>query len=280
MSRGNWRREATLLLGVAAALAAVLGAVLTLRPVSTCVLGDAGARAAGVIPERLRARHFDSARMRAGLGSAAGDWAGLGDALAVNGRLWARTTDRRADHYYRAIAVREFATSHFVYVPTGHAPADRFAPAGGTLRELATELVRRYPGGAIAAGYVRFAQLNTIAIGAPPIGGLAVTRNAARYYTRPLESSRDSWAYVVLLAGRRTTLASDELHRRLLAPTGGRDATLWLAHALRLRAPPPDTAQGPLEADVVALGQVVDGSVLDEGALDLFPMTRVEDCAD
>jgi hypothetical protein len=128
----------------------------------------------------------------------------------------------------------------------------------------------------IAAGYVRFMELASIAIAAPAVGGEPIVRHAARYYTRPMESARNVWTYVVLQVAAPASAGNSIESRRL--PSSGNDAHRRLVHALRLHTRPDDRTQPPADDNVASLGQVVSTSVITEGELALFPVTRVDDC--
>jgi hypothetical protein len=105
------------------------------------------------------------------------------------------------------------------------------------------------------------------------VNGEPIARHAARYYTRPMETARDTWAYVVLLTAAGGNSAD------LLPAPGGKDARqAHLAYALRLRTTPADTTRPPDAQAVMGLGQVVNGSVFAEAALALYPITRAGDC--
>lgn len=274
MTSLGWKRELGLVLAVAAA-STLLFAPRFLRPVSTCVAGGAHSRAQAEVPEELRDRYLDAETMRVGLGSAAiGGWKSLGDALVVDGRAWLRTTHKNSPRYYRVVANRYFQSNYFVSVPAAREPAENLmVRPGTTLRALADGLARRFPAGVIAAGYARFDTLASIAIAAPAVNGEPIARHAARYYTRPMESARDTLAYVVLL-----TAAGGNSAGLLPAPVEKNTRHAHLAYALRLRTPPVDMTRPPNEQTVMSLGQVVSGSVFAEAALALYPITRAGDC--
>jgi hypothetical protein len=248
------------------------------QPVNTCLAGGAPLRAQAQLPEALRERYLDAAAMRAGLGSAAiGGWESLGDALAVGGRVWLRTTHKASPRYYRVVANRYFQSNYFVSVPVNRDSGERLLLRAGTsLRTLADELARRFPAGVLAAGYARFATLDSIAIAEPAVGGEPIARHAARYYTRPMGSASDTWVYLVMLAGAPPAAGT---HAARLLPAGEKAARhAQLAHVLRLHGVPVDRQAPPASGRVVSLGQALDTSTLADGELALYPVARVGDC--
>lgn len=276
----DWKHKLGLALTVAAVCAALF-ALRLLQPVSTCVTGSAAARAQAAVPEPLRDRHLDAGDMQVGLGTAAiGGWESLGDALAVGGRVWLRTTHKRSPRYYRVVANRYFQSNYFVHVPAGRAPAGSLSiPADTALGALADNLARRYPAGVMAAGYTRFDTLASIAIAEPAVNGEPIARHAARYYTRPMEAHRNAWTYTVLLTAPASATHSDE-GKLLFQATEKNAARPLLVHALRLNGEPPDRQRPPGDAHVAGLGQVLGESVLAEGELALYPITRLGACAE
>jgi hypothetical protein len=271
------KREFRILLGVALATA-VIFAPLFLRPVSTCVVGDMETRYQARVPEPLRDRYLDAQQMRVGLGAAAlGGWESLGDAVVVNGQAWLRTTHRDSPNYYRLVRNRYFQSNAWVYVPNGREAADslRVTP-DSSLQQLLETLAGKYPGGVIAAGYVHFSELRTIAIAQAAIEGRPILKNAAHYYTRPMESGRDVWAYVVMLSAR----VGHASQPPLLPPTPKSSPVTGLVHALRLTAAPANPNAAPGEAEIAAVGRVVAEARLKEGVLQLYPITRVAECTD
>jgi hypothetical protein len=278
MSAPALRRDLVLMLAIATA-GLLLLALRLWQPVSTCTTGDVRSRAGAVVPEALRTHYLDAGAMHVGLGSAAiGGWESLGDALVVGGRAWLRTTHKASPRYYRVVANRYFQSNYFVSVPAGRDATESLTlDASTSLNALAGRLARRFPSGVLAAGYVRFESLASIAIAQPAVGGEPIARHAARYYTRPMETARDTWAYVVMLAAPPRSLFAAADPR--LLPFGDKQArNVMLAHALRLSAAPVDGRALPVTTQVVSLGQLLNTSMLAEGELALFPVTRVGDC--
>jgi hypothetical protein len=240
----------------------------------------------------LRDAWFVARRARVGLGRATlAGWEELGEAVALGGRIWVRGTQRGASDYYRVAGGERFRSNHFVYVPRSREAREYLRVTGGqTQSALEQALADRHPGGVLAAGYARFERLQMIAIAAPPVGGVPVRANAARYYTRPMESSADAWAYVVIAAAKagddarsHTSIASaatadtNAVAGRWLAKPPGRRVRV-LAYALRLQGPPTLLTLEPVAQDIVALGEVTAASVLAEGELALYPVTRLAEC--
>jgi hypothetical protein len=261
------------------AAAIILAAALNPEP-NTCLVGDMQARLEARVPEALQEVHLDAAHMHVGLGTAAvGGWEGLGDALAAGGQVWVRHTNRAAPRYYRLVVNRYFQSNAFLYVPPGHAPAERWrAKPESTLENLLTELARKYPRGVVAAGYLHFQELHTIAPAQPALGGPPVLQHVPRYYTRPMESARAVWGYAVLLAARPQAwrLAPDASSYRFLPPPAR--AAGGHVQVLTLREVPGDNARPPRRGEVVAVGQAVGQTVVAHGELELFPVTRAAPC--
>lgn len=273
-------------LAAVGALAAMIFLPPYLRPVDACLVGDPEARLAATVPAELRDVRLDASRMRVGLGAAAvGGWEGLGDALAVGGQVWTRPTDRGSELYYRLLVNRTFQTNAFVYVPLTRAPAERLIlTAGATAGEVIEQLAKAHAAGVIVAGYVRFAELHTLAIAEPAVAGVPVLQNAPRYYTRPMETARNAWAYVVGAAQRRTALDAGRPQAlrppRLLAPPAPPAKAASLLHALRLTGAPADPAAAPRPDQALNVGQVARDSKIAEGVLELYPVARAAACTD
>ena len=236
-------------------------------PATTCVIGEAEARRGAYVPHALAARDYDARAIAVGFGSAAiGNWGSLGDALAVGGRLWLRSTLRESPRYYGAIHNRYFRTHYFLYAPVGTQPTAQMQLHGGGLAEVAHN--RGMRNGALFAGYVRFARLETVAIAQPPVRAYAVVAHVPRYYTEPLERHTDVWAYVVGVIAPTPTLRA----RVAL------DAADLNAHALILRDAP-DLGAAPRADDVIALGRVVAAnSPIAQGTLAFYSLRDLRAC--
>lgn len=277
-------RPHLLALAVLVALLALLVRLRVAPPPTLCVLGDAEARSQAVVPPELAMHAVDAARLGPGVGTAAiGNWETLGEALAVGGEAYVRSSDYGAPDYYRLLHGPRFLTSTFAYVPPGQAPRARLpVTAGQDFRALWRQLAADYPDGVLVAGYVRFRSLRTFAISRPAIRGLPVLANSTLYYTEPMESLADVWVYLVGLAARGNgPLVREDapLFRRLLAQRadGALDS---FAHALVLAEPPADPRQPPSPAQAVNVGRVMADSILEQGELALYPAYRLAACSD
>lgn len=278
----RWRKELGILLGIGLAAAVVFGP-LWWRPAVPCVAGDLAARARAQVPDELREIYLDAAAMRFGLGSAAiGGWEGLGDAVAANGLAWVRTTRAASPKYFGVVSNRYFQSNGFVYLPLDREPLSRWHPEQpATLAQLWESLARRHPEGVMFGGYLKAAPLHLIAISRPAIDGKEVLKNAAHFYTRPMESAAEAWVYVVGVAAPAATLSRPDrggLTALLASRAGGMTG---LTHALWLRAAPVDRQAPPTRGSVQAVGQLVaEQTILIEGELELHPVTRAGGCGD
>jgi hypothetical protein len=279
----QWRKELGILLGIGVAAAVIFGP-LWWRPAVPCVAGDLTVRAQARVPDKLREIYLDAQNMRFGLGSAAiGGWEGLGDAIAVGGLAWVRTTHARSPKYFATVSNRYFQSNGFAYISHDREPVSNFRlEQPTTLTQLWDSLARQYPEGVMFSGYARVAPLRLIAIARPAIDGRAVLKNAAYYYTRPMESAEEAWVYVVGIGTARSTISrmGRAWLASLLAPrpdTAGNGA--GLAHALWLKSAPVDVQAPPARENVNAVGQLVaDQTTLIEGELRLYPVTRAGGC--
>jgi len=271
-----------ILLAIGITAAVIYGPALV-GQVSTCVIGDMGGRAQAVIPNTLKPLYLDAQQMQFGLGSGAiGGWEGLGDALAVNGLAWVRTTNTQSPRYHETVSNRYFQSNAFVYVPLERSTevswkAKKEIAIGKVWEELAAE----YPDGVTLAGYARFSQLHVIAIAKPAIDGKAVAKNATYYYTRPMESTRDAWAYVVGVAGNKPSAVRPDhaAITHLLPPASNRASQgRGLAHVLLLKSAPENFQLPPARENVVAVGQLVTNSVMVQGELKLYPISHASEC--
>ena len=271
-----------ILLAIGITAAVIYGPALV-GQVSTCVIGDMGGRAQAVIPNTLKPLYLDAQQMQFGLGSGAiGGWEGLGDALAVNGLAWVRTTNTQSPRYHETVSNRYFQSNAFVYVPLERSTEVSWKAK----KEIATskvweELAAEYPDGVMLAGYARFSQLHVIAIAKPAIDGKAVAKNATYYYTRPMESTRDAWAYVVGVAGNKPSAVRPDhaAITHLLPPASNRASQgRGLAHVLLLKSAPENFQLPPARENVVAVGQLVTNSVMVQGELKLYPISHASEC--
>ncbi len=235
------------------------------------------------VPDHLEAVYFDAQKMQMGLGAAAvGGWESLGDALVVGGRVWLRTTHPSSPRYYRLVSNRYFQSNAFVYVPKGRANENAWHPEPGmTFAQAWKALAGKYPRGVVAAGYVRARELRTIAISHPATNQLPISKNAARYYTHPMESVPDAWAYVVgvIARGARTSRGRDGVTWAWVPPFANPYVVSY-AHALRLQVPPKNMFTPPRPDNITAVGQLVGDTIIAEGALMLYPVTRAAVCTD
>jgi len=268
-----------LVIGVTAAV--IFGPAL-IGQVSTCVVGDMSGRAQAVVPSALKALYLDAQQMQFGLGSGAiGGWEGLGDTLVVNGLAWVRTTNVQSPRYHETVSNRYFQSNAFVYVPPGRSTDISWkATKETTISKVWEDLAAKYPDGIMLAGYVHFSQLYVIAIAKPAIDGKPVAKNATYYYTRPMESIRDTWAYVVGVAGKPSAIRPDHAAvTRLLPLASNRDGQgRSLAHVLLLKSAPENFQLPPARENVVAVGQLVTSSVVVQGELKLYPISHASEC--
>lgn len=246
------------------------------RPGFTCVTGDMRARYEARIPVELEETYLDAERMNVGLGAAAvGGWDGLGDALAIGGRVFVRHTHRASPRYYHLVVNRYFQSNAFVYVPTQRRADTHYRIAADTrMDQILDELAQAYPEGVIAAGAVRLTPFRSIAMSAPAITGEPITQRAVRYYTRPLEAAVESWAYVVLVAARN----DDAQLAALLPPPAGRTIPAGQALALRLASAPSTLDPATLAHNAVSVGQLLKDAVVAQGELALYPIAHAQRC--
>lgn len=276
------KKEIGILLGVGA-IAAVIFGPLWWRPASPCVAGDMTVRAQARISESLKEIYFDAQKMQFGLGSAAvGGWEGLGDAVAAGGRAWVRTTNARSPKYFETVSNRYFQSNGFVYIPPGVAGESNWrVPPSTSLAQLWELLAKKNPEGVMFAGYVRLSPLRLIAIARPAIDGRSVLKNAPSYYTRPMESVPEAWAYVVGIAATSASATRPDrawLASLLAANPNRASQGTGLVHALRLNSAPENLQSPPTPENVNAVGQLVADSAIAEGELRLYPVTRAGDC--
>lgn len=267
----DWGREVRLGLLVVLAAAAIFGP-RWLRPADTCLHGDLNARLAGHVPAAAAPQYLDAVHIAVGLGAGAvGGWESLGEALAVGGTLWLRTTHPLSPNYYRLVRNRYFQSNAFVYVPGGRPAAGEWEiTAPVSARALWEALAARYPYGVVAAGRLVFDPLRTIAVSVAAIRDEDLRRHAARYYTRPLEERPAAQAYLVAaVAGGEARRWLPALRRALPAPEPASHAAV-LAHALVLER---------FTDRPVTVGQVLGDSVVARGRLVLYPIGRLGECA-
>lgn len=170
-----------------------------------CLVGDVRAFRAGRIPDALRHAQLDAQRMQVGLGAAAIEgWEGLGDAVAVSGRAFARSTRPGSIRVQSLESGRFFQSSYWVYVPRATPARETLSVQAATsLENLWRQLARRHPQGVLVAGYTHWRGLRRYAITRPAIDGLAMMENATHYYTQPMHNLPDTWAYMVGMRPRR-----------------------------------------------------------------------------
>jgi hypothetical protein len=231
--------------------------------------------------------YFDARKMRCGIGTGAvGGWESLGEAAVIGDRVWLRTTHKASPRYYRLVNNRYFQTSAFVYVPMGVSPARELRLTKEVaLQKVWQQLAADYPNGVMVSGYVKMKQLNLIAIAEAPIASLVINKNVPYYYTRPMESFRDTWAFVVGISINkfpRFDGAQRRLYERIapLVNNGVHPEWRGYAHALRLKTSPEKTGFTQVTNDSATIGQLIDTSLIEEGVLQLFPIRRIEACTE
>lgn len=274
------KKELLIFLGIGIVTAVIFGPMWW-WPVSPCVIGDMTARARAQVPDDLREIYFDATKIQFGFGSAAvGGWDGLGDAVVVGGTVWVRTTNARSPNYFTTVSNRYFQSNGLAFIAPGRASELTWqVPSSLSLTRLWEVLAKQRPEGVVFAGYLRFALLRLIGISRAAIDGRPVLQNAPWYYTRPMESANEAWAYVVGIAAANAVVARPDKvwMSAMLANTGAGFGT-GLAHALWLKSVPSDLHAPPARDQVIAVGQLVTDSTLLEGELHLYPMTRMGGC--
>lgn len=271
--------------GLTAAVVVLAGLGLysvTVEEISTCVVGDVRDRQHGRVPTTDHEIHLDAARMGAGLGSAAiGAWEGLGDAVTAGGQLYVRTTHPSSSHFYTLLHNRYFQTNDFVYLPPGTRAAETWhIAADRSWLNIWTELSQRYPAGVILEGYVLMDALHSMAIARAPIDGVPIERHAAMYYTRPMDSARRVWAYVVAITAdlARPSWWGDHPELSRAIPRRGDRRPDGRAHVLWLSQAPHNPAAAPPPASVRNVGELMASSVVAMGSLRLYPIRRIAEC--
>jgi hypothetical protein len=278
-------KEIGTLLGIAIAAVVIFGP-LWWRQAVPCVAGDMTARAQARVPDELKDIYLDAQKMQFGLGSAAiGGWEGLGDALAVGGQAWVRTTHPGSPNYFATVTNRYFQSNGFLYLPPAMASdSSRRFEHSTPLQEIWDSLARKYPEGVMVSGYVRLAPLRLIAMTRPAIDGRPVRQNAPHYYTRPMESAPEAWAYVAGIAiSRSSTERRDRvwLSSMLTSRDGNTRPGTGLAHVLWLKSAPADFQSPPARTNVKAVGRLVaEATNVIAGEIRLYPLTRPGDCND
>lgn len=275
----TWRYGGVLaLLGVSAALWLRPNLAQNTVP-GLCVAGDIRARQMAYVAPGLSQRYLDARTMRYGIGTGAiGTWDSLGDALAVGGRLWLRSTNPQSPRFYDVVANPFFLTNSFTYVAAGAQPRETRALNPTTFAEAWRQLAERYADGVFVAGYVRFTQLQTIALSRPPLRALPVATHSQMYYTRPMETAENVWTYVVGVSGNsRRAEARRMLARVLPTEPNAAPSPVGYGHALVLQHAPRGDAM-PVAEDVVNLGRIVGTSTIAEGKLDVYLLDRLRDC--
>lgn len=243
-----------------------------------CVLGDARERQAGRIPTGLVEETFDAGAFSLGVGNAAiGGWEGLGEALIVGGETFVRNTDFESPQYFQLQRASRFRSSTLAAVSAGVRPRERLAlTPGSSMSDVLQSLASRYPEGVLAAGFVQFEVLRRFAISRPPIRGEAILARPARYYTEPMESGEQVWAFVVALAMGNTPVPASPAASLLPLRTNG--APESFAMALALAAPPALTDETPNRSTLRNLGRVSSGSAVARGDLALYPARPLGRC--
>ncbi|MBI5782720.1 MAG: hypothetical protein HZA69_03160 [Gammaproteobacteria bacterium] len=276
------KKEIGILLGIGVATAVIFGP-LWWRPAVPCVAGDLTARAQARVPYSLKEIYLDAENMRFGLGSAAiGGWEGLGDAIAVGGLVWVRTTRADSPKYFATVSNRYFQSNGFAYIPHDREHESSFRlEQPTTLVQLWESLAKKYPEGVMFSGYVRLSPLRLIAIARPAIDGRSVLKYAPSYYTRPMESAPETWAYVIgIAAANASAIRPDRawLASLFAANPNRAGQGTGMAHALRLNSAPKNLQSPPTPENVNTVGQLVADSAIAEGELKLYPVTRAGDC--
>ena len=276
------KKEIGILLAVGAFAVAIFGP-LWWRPASPCVAGDLAARARAKVPGAVKQVYLDAEKMQFGIGSAAiGGWQGLGDAVAAGGSVWVRTTNVHSPNYYATVHNRYFQSNGFLFIAPDLANSSDWRPQQPTaLAQLWEALAKNQPAGVTFAGYLRLAPLRLIAIAQPAIDGRPVLKNAAHYYTHPMASAPQAWAYVVGVAAANTasTRPDRDWLSSLLSAHADRDSSAsGIAYALWLKSAPADLDAAPARDNVSNVGQLMTDSKIVEGKLKLYPMNRVGHC--
>ena len=263
------------------ALAVILFIRRTPAHISTCVVGDVQARLQAYVPPNLRSAYLDAKMMRFGLGNGAiSGWDSLGDAIAIGGKLWLRTTNERSPHFYALVSSRYFQTNAFAYVPINIPAKTQWSlNTGLSFSQIWQHLGTTYPRGVIAAGYIHLQELHSIAIAHPAIRAMPILSNAQLYYTEPMESAKDLWAYAVTIVARTSRFGwrDNNLLSRLIAKETNEDIQ-GRTYILRLASPPTDIALPPAEATIENLGQVIGNSTVASGLLQIYPILTPAVC--
>jgi hypothetical protein len=252
-------------------------------PPGLCVLGDARAFHAAVVPPDLANVFFSATPMRAGFGVAStGDWTRLGEALVVDGTLYTRPADPAARDYYRLDSGQALRTTAFAALPQNAVTRERVVlRTGQHFDALWRELGAQFPDGALVLGLVEFRRLQTLAISRPATTGLPIYSASALYYTEPMESRANAQALIVGLVAHRGVFGArgkEELFARLVARRPDSRADLY-AQALVLNAPRLSSWSSlPRPLPAVAMGRIAGASIIERGELLLYPATQLSDC--
>lgn len=175
----------------------------------------------GVVPMNLKKARFLAKNFSYGfqIGSPL-DFKSLGEAVLVNQKLFATSTDKSSKDYFNLLQGPEFVTSGMFLLPIDAKPSYEVKfdlSKGMPIYDFYNFLYEKIKKPLAFAGFMRFDQFHANHIESPPISGLDIFDNPSIYYTKPHILEKQAYGFIVGLMTNFNDLSFDKLNKKLEA---------------------------------------------------------------
>ncbi len=212
------------------------------------------------------------------------DAASLGEAVIVNGKCYATSTDKTTPEYHQVISGEEFVTGGLFCIPHAAKPSHHVSLTQGasslSFNDFYLEVSRQINSPFAFAGLFHFEALHAIALSKPPIGGQNIFENKSEYYANPEIYEKDVEGFVIGIVTQNQEVADKDLQTELETilyrnPLDAESKLIHHAHLVTLKKHIRKIEEITPEIVDKCLHLFIDGSQIDSMQADIYSINRV-----
>lgn len=251
------------------------------KPCVAKSIGDIHNILDGKVPEDLKDKRLDAEAFLCGFeAGSTQDFASMGEAMAMNGLLFASRTDRR-DVKDRLLWGRRFVTAGFFGIPKDSTPTARlFVDGEETVETLYTAILQEMKSPCCIVGSAFFSKASLTSLSAPPIYAEALFDHKEKYFKEGVQEMIKMPALLVGVATdyheKSFSTANETLQKVLYHnPFGDTKAIASHTHVLMMRREIPNIQQLHPD-DAIDVYHLLPSSVIARASLLVFAVECVD----